>query len=47
MVVLQDPNRARPASFSAKVTRLASPLLSDVTEEITAKTVAMKLDAVS
>lgn len=47
VVVLQDPNRARRASSSAKATRPASPLLSVATEETTAEMVATKLDAVS
>jgi hypothetical protein len=44
---LQDLNRARPASSSARSIRLASPLLSAVTAESTAKTEATKSDAVS
>ncbi len=44
---LQDLNRARPASSSARPIRLASPLLSAVTAESTAKTAATKSDAVS
>jgi hypothetical protein len=44
---LQDPNRARPASSSARAIRLASPLLSAVTAGSIAKTVVTKSDAVS
>ncbi len=44
---LQDLNRARPASSSARPIRLASPLLSAVTAESTAKTEATKSNAVS
>lgn len=44
---LQDLNRARPASSSARPIRLASPLLSAVTAESNAKTAATKSDAVS
>ena len=44
---LQGPNRARPASSSARAIRLASPLLSAVTAGSIAKTVVTKSDAVS